>query len=284
MIHRTVLLILFFIFFFSCSNPGKVDMEEKQNTLIYEDKYGIVSYLQIEDQHFSLDETIRVGLLTINHSDTHKVYIHTRSAPLWHYTIYNEEMKRVDYYPKFINPVIIDFYLNPGDTFKSNLTWTQTMGSYDRFAGLKVFSGDYYITGDQPGLPSGKVGVWIHISEVGEPLSTKLFWNFSVQDSILIDFLVRNRISKELTFQMKENVPPRIQFFDSVSDTLVKEMDLNLTFAKIELPPKSDLKIFSYQESKSNLINMGLLGSFLCKIIIPCQERDIIAMGFIVIN
>lgn len=284
MISKIIYSIFTFILLFSCSNPSNVHIEKKQNVLIYEDEYGIISQLIFEQDSFSLNDTVRASLLTINNSDTHKVYIHITNGPLWHYDIYNEDMESIESLPRWITPTIYDFYFSPGDTFKSTLNWSQTKYSNNRYADLKVFSGEYYITGNQPGLPHGKVGIWINIFEEGEPLSTKLYWYFSDSDSIKLDFLVRNRISKELDFKINNNSSAKLQFFNSINDTLVKEINLDVNFSTIELPPKSDSKILSFKESKSFLKSIGLLGTFNCKIIIPCEERYIIAKGSIVIN
>jgi len=284
MITKTVYSIILFIILFSCSNLSTIDVEKKQDILTYEDKYGIISYIKCDRNSVSLNDTVRISLLTINNSDTHKVHIHTTNGPLWHYDIYNKDMEPIESLPRWITPTIYDFNFSPGDTFKSTLNWTQTKYSNGRYSDLKVFSGDYYITGNQAGLPPGKVGIWIHISEEGEPLSTKLYWHFSDRDSIKIDFLIRNRISKELIFKINNKSSTKIRFFNSIDDTLEKEIDLDVNFSKIELSPKSDLKILSFKESKSFLKSIGLSGSFNCKIIIPCEERDIIAKGSIIIH
>ncbi|RMF61522.1 MAG: hypothetical protein D6748_01410 [Calditrichaeota bacterium] len=276
--------MILFILFFSCSNPSKVDVENRQNILTYEDKYGIISFLKYDNNNVSLNDTVRITLLTINNSDTHEIHIQTSSGPLWHYDIYNQDMELIESLPRWSTPTLYDFYFSPGDTFKSTLNWAQTQYSNDRYSDLKVFSGDYYITGRQLGLPPGKVGIWIHISEEGEPLSTKLYWHTSNHDSIKLDFLIRNRISNELTFKLKADTSPKIQFFDSIEDTLVKEINLDVNFSTIRLPPKSDSNILSFAESTSFLKSIGLSGIFNCRIVLSCEERDIIAKRSIVIN
>lgn len=281
---KIVFSIILFAIFFSCSTTNDAIVEKRQNVLTYEDKYGIVSYIKADKNNFSLNDTVRISLLTINNSDTHKVHIYSTYGPLWHYDVFNEGMEPIASLPGWATPTIYDFYFSPGDTFKSTLDWTQTMHSNDQYSDLKVFSGDYYITGNQPGLPGGKVGIWIHISEDGEALTTKLNWHYSERDSIKLDFLIRNRISKGLVFNINKKSSPKIQFFNSLSNTLIKEINIGLNISKIELTPKSDLKILTFKESNSTLKNMGLSGSYNCRIVIPCEERDIIAKSAIVIN
>jgi|GEM_PF-5207279 len=284
MARRTVFSVIIFITILSCSNLNTVKVDKKQNILTYEDKYGIISYIKFDTDKYSLNDTVRICLLTINNSDSHKVHIHSNNGPLWQFDIYNKNMELVESLPRFITPTIYDFNFSPGDTFKSTLKWTQNQYANNPFQDLKVFSGEYYVTGNQPGLPAGKVGIWIRISEDGDPLSTKLYWHFSNRDSIKIDFLIRNRISKKLIFKMDNKSSAKIQFYNGIDNRLIREMDLDVNLSKIELAPKSDFKIFSFKESKAFLKSIGLSGSFNCKIIIPCKERNIMAKGSIVIN
>lgn len=284
MIGKIICSMLGFVLFFSCSKPSNVNVEKKQNVLAYQDKFGIVSRIEVEKYRYSLNDKIRLSLLTVNHSDSHKVHIHTNNGPLWRFDIYDENNELVESLPHWRTNTIYNFYFSPGDSFKSNLNWNQSLHSNGHFSGLKIFSGDYYITGSQPGLPANKVGVWINISDEGEPLSTKLFWYFSDPDSIKLDFLVRNRTSEELDYQLKENAKIKLQFFNAIADSLVGEIDLKQKITNLHFSAKSDSKILSYKESKAVLKAMGLIGSFNCKIMIPCKNRNLIANGTVVIN
>ena len=285
MIYKFVYAILCLVMFFSCANPSGVDVEQKQSTLIYEDEHGIVSYLTVDKQTYSLDDVVQIGLLTINNSDNHRVHIQSNSGPLWRCSIYDSEMESMIQMPGWVFWVVYDFYFSPGDTFKSDIVWNQRKDAADhRYDDLKVVAGDYYITGSQPGLPPGKVGAWIRIAEEGEPLSTKLYWYFSDSDSIKLDFLLRNRISKMLRFRLVNPAAVKIQFYNSSGNTLFKEMPIDVNFSQLTFSPKSDAHILSYRESKDQLKRMGLNGIYKCRIVIPCEERDIVAEGLIIIN
>jgi hypothetical protein len=284
MIYRTVYPVMFFAMFFSCASPSGVDVDQKLNTLTYKDEYGIVSYFTIDKKTYTLDDVVHFSLSTINNSDTHKVHIRSNHGPLWYCSIYDSEMDAVEKLPRWVTRTVYDFYVSPGDTFESDITWEQTKKSNDRYGDLKVFAGDYYITGNQPGLPAGKLGAWIRISEVGEPLSTKLHWYFSDQDSLKLDFLLRNRISSMLTFRPTLNPAAKIQFYNSTGDTLFREIPLDVNFSQITLWPKSDSHIFSFKASKSYLKNIGLKGFYKCRIVILCEERNIVAERTVVID
>jgi hypothetical protein len=87
-----------------------------------------------------------------------------------------------------------------------------------------------------------------------------------------------------LDYQLKENAKIKLQFFNAIADSLVGEIDLKQKITNLHFSAKSDSKILSYKESKAVLKAMGLIGSFNCKIMIPCKNRNLIANGTVVIN
>jgi hypothetical protein len=193
-------------------------------------------------------------------------------------------MDQVERLPRYFTNTVYNFYFSPGDSFKSHLNWLQSSFSNNIYTDLKVFSGKYYITASQPGLSSNKIGKWIEIEENGEPLSSKLYWYFGDQDSVKLGFLIRNRISKKLEYQLKMNEAIKIKFFRNESDTLSNEINVSPDFNNIILEAKSDNKVFTFRESKNKLIDKGISGSYYCMIEINCVSTIISARALVIIN
>lgn len=283
MILKKFSAVALFLFIYSCGNPAGPDNIEHQDKLIYKSTDGVISYFDFEKTTYSLDEDVRADLLTVNQSDTHKIHIKTTGGPLSRFEVFNDDGERI-FTPMYITGTAYDFYFSPGDSFTSKIDWRQICYTNNKFAYLRTYSGWYRITASQPGLHSGKVWKWIRITEEGDPLSTKLYWYFADDDSVKLDFLIRNRIQKHLTYDIVPNRNSTLTFYDNTTDSLVLEFNLDIPVNHIDLPAKSEASIFRYRESKEKLINAGVEGSFECNIKIPCVSKTLEAKGLVVVH
>ena len=271
------LFLIFFLVLIKCQGPTS---NGNNNS---EDQEGIEAVLTFDKSEYSLDDTISVDFLAVNKSKNNKIHIYTTNGPLHLMSVYNTNDELVQFLPQFITQTVYNFYFEPGDTIQNHVSWNQSTFSRNIYNNLKAYSGEYLIKFSYTGVNTSGLDKWITITEEGEPLSSKLYWHFSAKDSIKLDFLIRNRISKKLIYLIKKNEKPMLQFYEYGVATPIRELELKIDFDEIKLLEKSDCELFSYQESKENLKNIGLDGIYNCKIIIPCTSKDIIAEYIIII-
>lgn len=134
------------------------------------------------------------------------------------------------------------------------------------------------------GIPANNVGKWISVDEAGDPLSTKLYYYFSDNDSLKIDFLVRNRTSNKLQYSLDEEKPVKVEFFKDISDELVMTHYPQIDFSKMTFNGKTDYDIFNYRISKHDSIFAGMNGSYNCRITFSCNSREISASTNIILT
>ena len=98
-----------------------------------------------------------------------------------------------------------------------------------------------------------------------------------------IDFLVRNRTSKELHYILNEENPVKIEFFNDISDELVMTYYPEIDFPNIDFNRMTDYEIFNYRVPKYDSIFAGMSGSYTCKITFSCDSREISASSLIML-
>jgi hypothetical protein len=277
-----LLLVIFIII--KCQNPTVNNNDEDTYNTHLLNQDGIEVSLTIEKDNYTLDEEIDVDFLAVNKSDTNRIHIYQTSGPLHRMSIYDINNERIQFLPQYKTKTVYNLYFEPGDSFHKHISWIHSTSSNNPYSGLKAFAGKYLINFSHAGVSTSKLGKWINITEDGEPLSSKLFWNFTNADSIKLDFFIRNRISKNLDYLLMENKLPKIQFYEYRNNIPAKEIEFSISINRISLNSKSDSYLLSFNESKEYLKDIGLTGSYTCKIIIPCITRDITASGNIVIN
>ncbi len=169
------------------------------NRTYFESPEGLIYKLEGLKEIYSLDEKIKAKFTIINKSDTTNYHVFTYSGPIFSFSVFNENNDRV-YDNSFRTATVYNFYFRPNDTLTYSFQWDQYYKTLNHYSSLKVYSGKYFIKPHLIGIPTNNVGKWIKINEVGDPLSTKLYYYFSDYDSLKIDFLLRNRTSKKLHY------------------------------------------------------------------------------------
>lgn len=270
------LLLLIFI---SCNkdfSPHSFDSSFYKNLTYYESPEGVIYKLEGLKDIYSLDEKIEFKFTMINKSDTTKYHVFSYSGPVYSFISFNEKNDNV-YYNMIRTPTVYDFYFEPKDTLSYSMHWDQYNITNDHYSLLKIFSGNYFIMPTHVGIPTNKIGKWIKVNEVGDPLSTKLYYYFSDQDSLKLDFLVRNRISKTLKFVLDEEYPIKIEFLNEGTGAVVKEHIPEISFDELQFEGMKNYDIFNFKISKSDSIFAGMQSSYICKITFLCNTREISA-------
>ena len=272
-------LAILCIFSYSCQSPVSNNDIENNYVTCYTNEYNVTTILSIEKEKYSLDDTVSLKYTAINKSDTNRIHIHRNGGPLYDFRVFNKENELIQHYPPFRTTTMYNHYFTPGDTIKFSINWNQSILTLAGPPTLKVFSGKYLLMASYCGISTNNLGKWIEITEEGDPLSAKLYWHYSYSDSITMDLIVRNRISKKLNYSLKQNIPVKLHFYESYPNSLSKTIILNTNFDSIELLPKSNKTLIKYRALKKDLINDGLQGCYYCKIEIQCNSRSIEAIS-----
>ncbi len=116
---------------------------------------------------------------------------------------------------------------------------------------MKVFAGDYILKYSYVGINTYHLGKRITITEEGNPLDCRLYWYFAIMDSVKVQMLVRNRISRPLHYMLQYHRAIKLEVINSY-DEVVKNTWLQPIFQVINLAPKSDQALFTFSRAKSD--------------------------------
>lgn len=277
------LLAILTLLIISCENDlSPLNQDEVFNNLTYfESPEGVIYKLEGLKDIYSLDEKIEAKFTVINKSDTTKYHVFTSSGPVFSFSTFDKNNDRI-YYNSFGTATVYNFYFEPDDTLSYSFQWGQYQKSSNHYSSLKAYAGKYFIMPTHVGIPTNNVGKWISVNEVGEPLSTKLYYYFSDYDSLKIDFLVRNRTSNELQYSLDQENPVKVEFFKDSSDELVMTQYPEIDFSNMTFNGMTDYDIFNYRISKYDSIFAGMTGSYNCRITFSCNSREISASSNII--
>ena len=282
---KYLFLISIFIFIlFNCNKDlSSINENDKHQYSTYsESSEGLICELEGLKDIYSLDESVQGRLTIMNNSDTTRYHVFAYSGPVFQYTVFDENDDQV-FYIAYRTATVYDFYFEPNDTISKGFGWNQSYISTNYYSGLKVFSGKYLIIPSHVGIPIKNIGKWIEINEIGEPFSTKLYYYFSDKDSLKLDFILRNRTSKNYTYTLDNNIPIKIEYTDEMSNELILTDFPEIDYSELNIRPKSDHILYKYRISKSDSVFSEMEGSYNCKITFNCNSREISASAWILL-
>lgn len=236
---------------------------------------GVLLKLDSLRTRYTLDEEIKGYFTVQNVSDTNRIHIVTNHGPLENFGMYNEENELVNYQPIFLTCTYYDFYFEPKDIFNYQLIWNQQGYTFGNSILLKVFSGRYFIHPGHAGINTTGLGLWIEITEQGDPISSFMYYHFDRHDSLIVDYHLRNRISKAVNFHFDQSNPIEANYIDYSTKDVVLSHHLNFSLSKIEIDSKSDLLIYRYQISRNDDLLNELSGSYHLQIKLNFKSRVI---------
>ena len=248
------LLILSFINFFmlSCERDTSALKENQYTSASLLNSQNVLLTLDSLKTRYTLDEEVKGIFMIQNVSDSDSIHIVSNHGPLDKLEIIDTYNDLVFYQPNWITTTYYDFYFKPRDKFKYQFTWDQIGYTYNYSIYLKVFSGIYFIHPRHIGINTTDFGLWIEITEKGEPLSSFLYYHYNRDDSLIVDYHIRNRISKEIFLNFKQTNPIEVNFIDYKTKEIVLSHYPNISFQEIQLNPKSDQLVYSYQLSRND--------------------------------
>lgn len=274
--YLTFLCIFILALALSCQSPTYKEGDAFENKLEVTYKNGIHIQFNTNKDVYSLDDSVEINYKAKNRSENNSVKT-KECVGRFNLNIENESGKLVQLLPYGHRRAYCNNVYEPGDSTIMQVYWDQKT----RFGGpaknLKAYSGKYKLQFVAYPFMQEWMIKWIEITEKGEPLSTKLYRHFGRDDSLIINFLVRNRISKPYTLTPSQKDSIRVQFLDIYTNDLKHELRWPLTFKTIQIEPKSDLYLFIYKQAYKELVKQGLAGIYNCTITIPTQKKALVA-------
>jgi hypothetical protein len=251
----------------------------RDSTKVYV-KEGIFIELSALKSVYSLNDTISGDLYLINENNDEGLEIYISNwPPSGGYQVFDEHDQSVYFNVWATGCAVFHRFLMPGDTLHEPIFWTQqTATSQDYYSRLKLFSGHYRLQGFFWGSEAmwGKYALkCFHITEEGEPLSTKAHRHYEVDDSIKVSFLVRNRVSGSQQFTLNALKEIEIHYIRD-GQTILNQFDyLDLPDSTLNFDPHSDRTLYTYSIAKNDSLLSGLDGRYDLTLILRCRERTI---------
>jgi len=268
-------LLIIIIIIISCGQDTSPLIKNDYISTSFVNSQSVLLKLDSLKTWYTLDEEIKGYFSVKNVSDTNRIHIVTNHGPLENFGMYDEENELVNYQPIGITWTYYDFYFEPGDIFNYRLIWNQQGYTFGNSILLKVFSGRYFIHPGHAGINTTGLGLWIEITEQGDPISSFLYYHFDRHDSLIVDYHLRNRISKVVNFHFDQSNPIEANYIDYSTKDIVLSHHLNLSISEIDIDSKSDLLIYRYQISRNDNILNELSGSYRLQIKLNFKSRVI---------
>ena len=262
-----ILLILI-----GCNNPSSLieDNNDEEYYTSYTNSQGVKLEFNITKSNYNLNEYVYGEFIAINVSnDTIRDTI--PGGPDHYFIIKDSDLNLINF-PIYRTTAFHMLEFCPGDTIRKLFTWDESENAdhITGHEGLKVIAGRYLIIYSHIGINTSKLGKWINITEDGNSFSSNLYWYFSEQDSLKLDFIIRNRIQKDHNFELVPVNPVRIELFDD-KNLLIRSYSPNIAINTISLPGQSTSRILKHTISREDSLLKNLIGSYKCKILINCK-------------
>ncbi len=288
-IYFFVLLILY-----SCNKetPTEIEIIEAitKDTLNREIMDDIFLFVDSLKDVYTLDEYILASVHLKNENNPSGLPIYIGNWPpflAWRFK--NSEGDLINIGPLVIGGAVYNDTLKIGEKIVEDIKWFQHM--YDEnemHSGLKAFTGDYILEIIFRGI---NYNIYPHlikyftISEVGDPLSHHLFRDYDSEDTVKIDFVLRNRINSQIELNTTS---------DSCGIYLIKEIynqDPDTVFvhkffleqSTYNLESLSDNILYEFRYLEQDFINQGISGAFDIVIKLNFEERIIISSNLLFI-
>lgn len=228
---------------------------------------------------YTLDQQVETNIILENKSNKTGLPIYIDGYPPFIYwRVLDQDGEYISGGPTIVACAVYRDTLYSGEKLNEKFYWQHHISdSQEMYSGLKAFSGKYLLRVGFAGIDS-KYKPYIikhfEITETGEPLSTHIYRYYNKDDSVNYDFIVRNRIKKEITLT-KSDKPCYIYFLNyTTRDTLYKS-SITPDKQNYNLKGHSDNILARFRSSKKQFIEQGIKGSFRAVIKLNFRERVI---------
>ncbi len=296
MIKTTLLLFVFTLILLACKEENPVvepdvidiiepdDDEQEEvddsNIILRELKEGIFLRCDSLKDSYNLDEPLSAIVYLENKSNEEGLHIVIGNFPpylSWRITDSNNKLIIAE--PSIIGFIDYEDSLKVGEILSESLSWHHHIWDpNDIYSGLKAYSGIYDLRISFRGVDNGLdpyLTKKIEILEDGEPLSGHLHRYHDAKDSINYDFILRNRITKDIELTASES-PSFIYFFDDSEQDTVFTHSFQLENQKYKLSGHSDTIITEFRYPKQYFLDSNINGAFDIIIVLNFVERQII--------
>jgi hypothetical protein len=253
-----------------------------QDTLTQQVTQGVTLSLVGFKDSYTFDEPI-VGYLNLkNNSDPNPLPLYFYGSPPHRVIVYPLDSREfVYYFPGAIGYSEWADTLRTGDSLRYEISWPQTTwDSKDlSLTSLKAFPGTYRIFVYMGGSPllNKVLTKFVRITTRGDPLSAWLRVDYSSEDTVKADFIVRNRTRSSVIIGTTARQPMTVAFLRG-RDTVLT-MKYSMPWRTLRLEGGSDNVIYPFRVSKSDSAFASLQGFFNMTFILHLNSRDLIASG-----
>ena len=239
---------------------------------------------------YSLDDYILANVHLKNENNPSGLPIYISSwPPFLSWRFENSSGDYVSGGPLIIGAAVYDDTLKIGEQLIENFQWYQNIYDDDEMSSsLKAFTGDYSLQINLRGFNYSNfphLTKYFKINEVGDPLSYHLFRDYNSEDTIKIDFVLRNRIRSQVILNaMNDSCAIFLvkEIYNQEPDTVFTQKFL-LEQTVYNLVPLSDSVLYKFRHSKQDFINQGINGAYYIVIKLNFAERIIISSNLLFI-
>jgi len=226
------------------NNPPVYDPED---TLLLQITDGVYTELKNLQDSYTLDDELEFQLIIYNLSDTNGFLINYGYLQANNWGVYNIENNFMAGGPTVISPAGFYRTLEIGDSVIFNLRWNQRIYSETKITSdLKTFSGNYYLQTQPLGNDLLKpMTKFFEISDAGDPLSANVDKDYEIEDTLMFQFVLRNRTSENLSYNLPSQNPIEVRFIQYEDTTLIQYFPLKAN--QLNLDPRSDSYLFEYK-------------------------------------
>lgn len=291
---KKIFFVLILLVIISCNkeNPTEYEIIEPiiKDTLSREIMDDIFLFVDSLKDVYTLDEYILANVHLKNENNPSGLPIYIGNWPPFLFWFFkNSDGEIVDRGPLTIGAAVYDDTLKIGEEIIEDIKLYQNIYDDDEMSsGLKPFAGNYSLEINFRGINYENhphLIKYFKISEVGDPLSHHLFRDYNSEDTIKIDFVLRNRINNQVVLNTSNDscgIYLIKEIYNQEPDTVFTQRFL-LEQSVYNLAPVSDNILYRFRYAKEDFINQGITGAFDIVIKLNFVERIIISSNFLII-
>lgn len=289
-----IFLVLLLLVINACNKENPIENEITdpidKDTLSREIIKDVFLFVDSLKDVYTLDEYILANVHLKNENNPTGLPIYISSwPPFLGWRFENSSGEYVSGGPLIVGMAVYDDTLKMGEEIIEDIRWFQHIYDDDEMSsGLKAFAGDYSMEINFRGIDYENhphLIKYFKISEDGDPLSHHLFRDYDSEDTIKIDFVLRNRINNQIVLNTSSDscgIFLTKEINNQEPDTVFTQKFL-LEKSVYNLAPVSDNVLYKFRYSKQDFINQGITGAFYIVIKLNFIERIIISSNLLFI-
>lgn len=272
------------------NNPIDIFNPIDEDTLSREIMNDIFLFVDSLKDVYTLDEYILANVHLKNENNPSGLPIYIGNwPPFLSYRVENSLGEYISGGPSIIGNGVYDDTLKIGEEITDNIKWFQYIFDKDEmFSGLKAFTGNYRLGINFRGIDYENhpcLIKYFKISEDGDPLSYHLFRDYNSEDTVKIDFVLRNRINNEVILNTSNDSCGIfiVNRHSNLEPDTVFTQKFLLEQSVYNLAPLSDNVLYKLRYAKQDFINQEITGAFNIVIELNFVERRIISSNLLII-